>query len=122
MEDRPLYTSNNMGFWIHVYPNRVEFKAGLGHKSIPIAQIASIQLGPPLFTQITLETTGGQKYKIPTNHKKAVQRAIYDAQSRASNAPNISSADDEIAKLHNLMQMGIISQEEFNRRKSQLMG
>lgn len=124
MQEQPLYTSNNLGSWIKVYTNRVEFNSGGKHQSIPLNQIASIQLAPPLFMLITLETTGGQKYKIPTNHKKAVQRAIYDAQSRlqnASNATPAASTADEIAKLYDLMQRGAITSMEFERRKNQLL-
>jgi Short C-terminal domain len=125
--EQPLYTSNYMGFRIHIYPNRIEFGLGSGHQSIPLGQLASVQLGRALFMQITLETTGGQKYTIPTNHKKEVQRAIYDAQSRFLNprsAPSIPSTSvaDEIAKLHDLKQRGIITEADFEKRKNQLLG
>ena len=125
-QEQPFYSSNYMGFWIRIYPNRIEFKAGIGSQSIPLAQIASVQLAMPLVMQITLETTGGQKYKIPTNHKKEVQQAIYDAQARFLNPGNVSPAPstnvaDEIAKLHDLMQRGIISQADFEKRKNQLL-
>jgi hypothetical protein len=81
----------------------------------------------PLMMQITIETTGGQKYGIPTNRKKEVQQAIYQAQAQFLNPgypPPVppSSVADEITKLWDLMQRGIISQEEFERRKRQLLG
>src|SRR6266545_3935742 len=69
--------SSYLGFWVKVFPNRVEFKAGPGMQSIPISQIASIQLGMMGVWQIILETTGGMKFKIPTHKKKEVKEAIY---------------------------------------------
>lgn len=123
-QEQPLYATSYMGFYIRIYPNRIEFKVGIGGQSIPLGQIASVQVGPVLFSQIVLETTGGQKYTIPTKRKKEVKQAIYDAQSRFLNTGNASqsSAADEIAKLHDLMQKGVISQEEFEGRKKQLLG
>lgn len=124
-QEQPLYATSYMGFFIRIYPNRIEFKAGVGSQSVPLGQIASVQVGPPLFAQIVIETTGGQKYTIPTKHKKEVKQAIYDAQSRFLNPGSASSAPsaaDEIAKLYDLMQRGAISQEEFERRKKQLLG
>lgn len=112
-----------MGFWIKIYPNRIDFKAGVGSQSIPINQIASVQLGMMGIMQIILETTGGKKYSIPTNHKKEVQAAIYDAQARSTQNNNFpTSAADEIAKLNDLKEKGIITQEEFDKKKKQLLG
>jgi hypothetical protein len=132
MQEQPFYSSSYMGFWIRIYSNRIEFKAGLGTQSVPLAQVASVQVARMLVHQITIETTGGQKYGIPTNRKKEVQQAIYQAQSQFLNpgpynpgypppAPSPSVAD-EITKLHDLMQRGIISQEDFERRKRQMLG
>lgn len=124
-QEQPLYQTSYVGFYIRVYPNRIEFKAGAGGQSMPLGQIASVQVGPPLFAQIVLETTGGQKYTIPTKHKKEVKQAIYDAQSRFLNPQSASpapSAADEISKLYDLMQRGAISHEEFEKRKKQLLG
>lgn len=123
--EQPFYASSYMGFYIRIYPNRIEFKAGLGEQSIPLAQVASVQVARMFVYQITLETTGGQKYGIPVKNKKEVQQAIYQAQSRFLNAGSAAqspSVADEIAKLHDLMQKGIIGQEDFERRKRQLLG
>lgn len=124
-QEQPLYQTSYMGFFIRIYTNRIEFKAGAGVQSMPLSQIASVQVGMLGMSQITLETTGGQKYTIVTKKKKEVKQAIYDAQSRFLNTGNTSSAPsaaDEIAKLYDLMQRGAISQEEFEKRKKQLLG
>lgn len=76
-----IYKTNYLGFWIKVFPNRVEFKSKAGKQSIPISQIASVQLGMVGLMKITLETTGGKKYKIPTLKKEEVKNAIYEAQN-----------------------------------------
>jgi hypothetical protein len=113
-----------MGFWLDVYPNRVDFKSGPGSQSVAINQIASVQLGMMLRMEIVIETTGGQKYKIPCNHKKEARDAIYAAQNAFNSRgqqPQLSVAD-EIAKLNDLKERGIISQAEFEAKKRQLLG
>jgi hypothetical protein len=121
-QEEPIYQTSNMGFWIRIYPNRIDFKSGVGSQSIPINQIASVQLGMMGIMQITLETTGGQKYSIPTNHKKEVQAAIYDTQAHFTGNNNFPiSAADEITKLNELKEKGIITQEEFDKKKKQLL-
>lgn len=81
-DDNLIYKTNYMGFWIKVYPDRIDFKSGAGRQSVPITQIASIKQSLIGFMRITIETTGGKKYKIPTLHKQAVQDAIYEAQAQ----------------------------------------
>jgi len=113
-----------VGFWIKVYPNRVDFKAGVGSQSIPINQIASVQLPMMGIWKIILETTGGKKYAIPTSKKKEVQQAILDAQSKFSGNGNNSKASDadEIMKLNDLKEKGIITEAEFEAKKKQILG
>ena len=122
-QEEPIYQTSNMGFWIKIYPNRIEFKSGTGSQSIPINQIASVQLGRMGIMQITLESTGGKKYSIPTNKKKEVQQAIYDTQARFAGISQVqTNIADELAKFHELKEKGIITQEEFDRKKKQLLG
>ncbi len=123
MGEDPIYQTSYMGFWIKVYPNRVDCKSGLGSQSIPINQIASVQIARMGVFQVTLETSGGKKYSIPTNKKKEVQQAIYDAQARfaAESGKPQTSVADEIMKLNELKEKGIISQEEFEKKKKQLL-
>ena len=121
-QEEPIFSTSYLGFWIKVFPNRVEFKAGVGQQSIPINQIASVQLGMMGLWEIVLETTGGKKYKIPTHKKKEVQKAIYDAQSNTTtentHQPSIA---DELTKLHALKEKGIITNEEFEKQKNKLL-
>ena len=120
--DKPIFETHYLGFWIKVYPTRVEFKSGAGTQNIPINQVASIQLGMMGFMQIIIETSGGKKYKIPTNKKKEVKDAIYKAQEAITNikSNNISIAD-EISKLAELKEKGILTEEEFQIQKAKLI-
>ncbi len=122
-EEKPLYETSYVGFWIKVYPNRVDFKAGVGSQSIPINQIASVQLPMMGIWKITLETTGGIKYAIPTSKKKEVQKAIYDAQSHYSGNGHQQTSDaDELTKLNDLKEKGVITDAEFKAKKKQILG
>lgn len=83
MDNKPLFQTKYLGSKVKVYKNRVEWKLLLQRKSIPIGQIASIELGIPLYAKVTIETTGGKKFGIPVapGKKKALQDAIFNAQS-----------------------------------------
>ena len=120
---QPIYQTNYLGFWIKVFRNRVEFKAGAGTQNIPISQIASIQLGMLGYMQIIMETAGGKKYPIPCMKKKEVKEAIYKAQEFAFNpgSVTISSLADELSKLSQLNKDGIISDQEFEQQKKKLL-
>src|SRR5258706_9065354 len=110
-QEEPLYKTSYLGFWIKVYPNRVEFKNSVGTKSIPMGQIASVQLAMAMMMKITIETTGGQKYPIPTTKKKEVQQAIYDAQAKSTGIVNSQTdLSDQIFNFKKLKDKGIITQ------------
>ena len=79
MED-PICETSHMGFKIRIFSNRVEYKPALqGTKSIPLSQIASIELGMPLVAQIVVTTNSGEKVKMPCKMKakKEVQAEIH---------------------------------------------
>lgn len=118
-----LYETNYLGFWIKVFSNRVEFKSGAGSESVPINQIASVHTGMIGMMKIILETTGGKRYSIPTFKKKEVQQAIYKAQSTHIDDDNGNPATtaDEITRLFELKEKGILSCEEFEAKKKQLL-
>ncbi len=122
-QQEPLYKTNYLGFWIKVFPNRVEFKAGAGTQNIPINQIASIQLGMIGYMQIIIETAGGKKYKIPCLKKKEVKEAIYKAQDALLSGQNSTSGSisDELVKLAQLKEQGILSEQEFEEQKKRLL-
>ncbi len=122
--EEPIYKNSYLGFWIKIYPTRIEFRAGATIESIAINQIASVEQGSFGFSKVTIETTGGKRYSIPTTKKKEVRQAILDTQSKFSgNGVNSKeSATDEILKLNELKEKGIITESEFNKKKKQLLG
>lgn len=118
-KEQPIFANRYMIFWIRVYPNRVEFKNDIGKRSIPMGQIASVDQSMVGVLSITLETTGGNRYIIPTNQKKAVIEAIYKAQNSGG---QVISAMDELTKLADLKERGMLTDEEFAKKKSELLG
>lgn len=81
--DELLYETKYLGSSVKVYKNRIEWKMLLQKKSVPISQIAAVELGMPLHAKVTIETTGGKKYGIPVmpGKKQPLQDAIFKAQS-----------------------------------------
>lgn len=121
----PLFETNYLGSWIKVYSNRIVFKMLAGENSIPITEVSSIQLGMMGYMQITIETTGGKKYKIPCIKKKEVKNAIYQAQEAFNPSSNNSSSNvsiaDELTKLTQLKEQGVLSEQEFIKQKEKLL-
>jgi hypothetical protein len=118
-----VYSTSYAGFWIKVYKNRVEFKNSAGTRNIPISQISGVSLAMMGVLSITIETTGGEKHKIPTRKKKAVKEAIYEALSMGSEnslSERVSSTD-ELGKLFDLKEKGAITEEEFETEKKKLL-
>lgn len=123
-EARPLYQTNGLTSWSKVYPNRIELKHGVGVKSIPIAQVASVGLARMGVNMVTIETTGGKRYKVNTRHKKELRDAIYQAQAMVTTpaaAPQGSTAD-ELLKLAELKKQGALTSQEFEAQKKRLIG
>ncbi len=118
--EKTLFETSFAGFWIKIYPSRVEFKAGAGSEIIPISQISSIHTGMLGYSQITIETTGGKKYNIPCGKKNEVKQAIFQAQAGNGQQAVLSIAD-ELLKLKQLKDSGILTEEEFNKQKEKLI-
>lgn len=80
-----LFKTDYAGSKVEVHPGYVQWKMMGKKQTIPLAQIASIELGIPLYAQVVIETTGGKKFKIPVapGRKQPLMDAIYAAQSGA---------------------------------------
>ena len=62
---------------------------------------------------------------MPSGYLDEIERYINQAKNNASSpAPTINqiSAADEILKFKNLLDQGIINQEEFDKKKKELLG
>ena len=123
---KPIYKTNTVGSWIKIYSDKVVFNESLkmfgflGSTTVPLNQIASVKTNL-LLNKITLETTGGKHYDIVTHKKKEVQKAIYDAQAKLGTSQDNFSVADEIVKLNDLQEKGVISKKEFEKKKKQLL-
>jgi hypothetical protein len=120
-----LFTTHYAGSKVEVYPNAVNWSFAFKKNSIPLSQIASIEVGIPLYAQVIIETTGGKKFKIPVapGQKKKLRDAILDAQSGTSNQGN-QEPDNHISdleKLAELKEKGIITEEEFAEKKKSIL-
>jgi hypothetical protein len=122
--EKPLYENSYAGFWIKVYSSRIEFRSGPTVQSISLNQVASVEQGSFGLAKVTIETAGGKRYTLPTTKKKEVQQAILDAQAKFSHGDNQQqlSTADEITKLNDLKEKGIITDDEFQIKKKQLLG
>lgn len=122
--EQPLYEANRMGFWVKLYKNRIEFKHGVKIESVPLNQIASVQLGTLGQMTVIVETSGGGKYTITAKDKKGLRQAIYNAieGSKSQSSSGTSSTADELAKLASLKEQGVLTHDEFEAKKKQLLG
>lgn len=122
--EQPLFESKHMGLSTKVYKNRVDMKSVGQQESVPLSQIASVQLGSVGQRTVIIETSGGKKYSAFAKDKKAMRQAIVDAiegSKSQANTPAASDAD-ELTKLATLKEQGVLSQEEFDAKKKQILG
>lgn len=115
-----------------------------GEKSIPIRNITAIQIKKPGFTtgyiQFSqhgmMESKGGVFDSVSDENtiifnKKDYEKAldlkeyiesVQDEQNNQSSLASESSEADEILKFKELMESGVITQEEFEAKKKQILG
>lgn len=94
----PLFQTSLMGFRVFVYPDRVAYrKMWSGEQSVPLSQIASVTVAMMGVQQVTIETTGGKKIKMPValSDKDKLRDAIFAAQSGTKPQHVAGPAQDE---------------------------
>jgi membrane protein YdbS with pleckstrin-like domain len=102
---------------------------------IPLENISDVRFHQGVFERVigagdlTLESPGtfGQESFDDIRNPELVQKAIYEmneANQRRMRAPGpaTSSAADELAKLDRLRRDGVITEEEFQSKKAQVLG
>lgn len=77
----PIFKTSLLGTSVSVFPDRIVYRQmwGLSGDQIILAkQIASVEMGMLGIQQLTLETSGGKKYKllVRLKDKKALREAI----------------------------------------------
>ena len=107
---------------------RVTGKASFGKAvDLPLNQISAVGLG--IFSRITVATSSGRIHFWFIENRKEVHAALTDVIGKVqveaaytqNNAPVASNAD-ELKKYKELLDSGVISQEEFDAKKKQLLG
>ena len=116
-----------------VTDRRVYGKAAFGKRiDLPMGKISSIGLGANLFSSIAVATSSGKLQFYLLENREEVYQTISDeiakaepipvaAAPKTDSAPAVSAAD-ELKKYKELLDTGVITQEEFDAKKKQLLG
>lgn len=133
----PLYTTTHMNFKTRVYINRIEYSGSFGKSVLPIKKVAWVKLRAS-GTGVILETTEGKRVVmvIKPVDRLSFADAILKVQAlqpkrakfqdtqtiRIDQLERFSEGVEEIEKLAKLYDKGILSQEEFEAKKKQILG
>jgi type II secretory pathway component GspD/PulD (secretin) len=133
----PIYTANHLTFKTRVFIDRIEYSGSFGRNVLPIDHVAWIKLRAG-GTGVILETTEGKRVVMVVRPKDrlAFADAVMKVQSmqpkrvkfkdtqtiRIDQLEKIGEGVDEIEKLAKLYDKGILSQEEFDAKKRQILG
>jgi hypothetical protein len=119
---KPIYETKYLGSRIAVFPDHVDWKISTISNSIMVSQISSVEL-PPLIYAIDVISTSGKRYRIPVKRKEkeSVRDAILAQVGNASVSGHADSAMDELKKLAELKAAGVVTQEEFEKKKRELL-
>lgn len=107
---------------------RVTGKASFGKSvDLPLNQISAVGLG--IFSRITVATSSGRIHFWFVENRTDVHAALTDIIGKVQvesvytqNTAPVASNADELKKYKELLDTGVISQEEFDAKKKQLLG
>ena len=105
---------------------RVYGKASFGQRvDLPLDMISSASTG--LFSSVGVSTASGRiVFWLLGNQQEifsAITNLLLERQTnKSSNVNNLNSNADELKKYKELLDSGIITQEEFDQKKKQLLG
>jgi hypothetical protein len=116
-----------------VTDKRVYGKAAFGTRiDLPINKVSSIGLGVKLFSSVAVATSSGKiKFYLLKNREdvyQTISNAIANIEAPITETKNkqdssfVGSVADELKKYKELLDSGIITQEEFDAKKKQLLG
>lgn len=133
----PLYSTDHMKFKTKVFINRIEYSGSFGRNTLPIEQIAWVKLRAA-GTGVILETIEGKRVVmvIKPKDRLAFADAVLKVQElqpkkgkfkdtqtvRIDQLEKFGEGVDEIEKLAKLYDKGILTQEEFDAKKKQILG
>jgi hypothetical protein len=133
----PVYVTSHMNFKTRVFVDRLEYSGSFGKTVLPVEQIAWVKLRSG-GTGIIVETHEGKRIVMvvkPTD-RLSFADAVLKVQSmqpkkgkfkdtktvRIDELEKFSEGVDEIEKLAKLYERGIITQDEFDKKKKQILG
>lgn len=133
----PLYVAQHMNFKTRVYINRIEYSGSFGKNTLPIDQVAWVKLRHG-GTGVIIETTEGKRVVMVVKpaDRLAFANAVIKVQAmqpkkgkfrdtqtvRIDQLERFSEGVDELEKLAKLYDKGIISKDEFDAKKKQILG
>lgn len=133
----PLYVAQHMNFKTRVYINRIEYSGSFGKNTLPIEQVAWVKLRHG-GTGVILETTEGKRVVMVVKpaDRLAFADAVIKVQAmqpkkgkfrdtqtvRIDQLERFSEGVDELEKLAKLYDKGIITKDEFDAKKKQILG
>lgn len=132
-----LYVTQHLNFKTRVFIDRVEYSGSFGKNIIPIEQIAWVKLRHG-GTGVILETSNSKKVVLvvkPTDRLEFADAVLKtqamqpkrlkfkDTQTvRLDQLEKFSEGVDELEKLAKLLEKGILTQDEFDNKKKQILG
>ncbi len=124
-KDEPIYSKNYAGFRVKVFKTHIECRDQRGVKrNIPVSQVANVGM-PFGYRQVHIETAGGDVIKVPINDRKGFRDAVFQAMNSTGGTGSVTAAlspADELKKYADLKEQGVISAEEFESKKKEILG
>ena len=117
--EKPIYKTGN----VSVYKDKIVLNLIVSKTVIPISQISSVDGGNPMLGKVFVETTGGKRYGLPifiTARGKFLE-AVDKARSSLTSDSSKRNLD-ELERLADLRDKKIITEEDFNNKKKQILG
>lgn len=93
--------------------------------SLPLNQISAYATKKRNSTIVVATSSGVTKFALIANYKEigdVLSKLISNRQENTTKAGSTNSNMDDLVKLKNLLDSGIITQEEFEAKKKQLLG
>ena len=116
-----------MPFELTVTDSRVVGKTLLGKRvDLPISQISATGTG--IFNRVTIATSSGAINFYGVTNQNEVFSAVSELllkrqeETKTATVKVVESASDELKKYKELLDSGIITQEEFDAKKKQILG
>ncbi|HUD05157.1 MAG TPA: SHOCT domain-containing protein [Patescibacteria group bacterium] len=106
---------------IVVYPNHIEYSSFGLSNVIPISNISDL-MGIPLTNMVKVILNSGGKVDLYPKNKKEFIQAVQQALATNNTQQQSNNNLDDLEKLAELRKKKIITEDEFEKKKKQLLG